>query len=334
MKNNIIKSIKEITTDEFNTYLTKLKVKDRINDFEVVDNIKLFKEHYPTGFAMLDSKLGGGFVEGLHILGAISSLGKSTFALQIAANIAKTNRPVIFVSLEMEKDRLLAKLISSEMYQIRGKNEANCKTANQILSKDRLNFRAEDWEKYYEALEIIDLYSDNLIILENQIDPITIDNIETFVNKFIEVTKIKPFVIIDYLQILSVSNNQFSSERSLAEAKVIELRKLALKNRIPVLVISSLNRENYNTKANMSAFKETGLIEYSADSLIGLQFSGVGASNFDVEEAKSKYPRNIELKILKNRYGETGVTVNYAYFTKFDYFYEELDSPEKVELTI
>lgn len=72
----------------------------------------------------------------------------------------------------------------------------------------------------------------------------------------------------------------------------------------------------------MEAFKESGAIEYSSDVLIGLQLAGAGGKNFDVNEAKRKDPRDIELVILKNRNGRTGDKIRYSYYPLFNYFVE------------
>ena len=72
----------------------------------------------------------------------------------------------------------------------------------------------------------------------------------------------------------------------------------------------------------MQAFKESGAIEYSSDVLIGLQFSGVGTSGFNAEEARKKNPREIEMRILKNRNGKTGGKIRLEYYSQFNYFSE------------
>ena len=72
----------------------------------------------------------------------------------------------------------------------------------------------------------------------------------------------------------------------------------------------------------MQAFKESGAIEYSTDVLIGLQLMGTGADDFDVDEAKSRNPREIEAIILKNRNGRTGGKIGYNYYAMFNYFSE------------
>lgn len=71
------------------------------------------KENYPkyepTGFAQLDKLLCGGFAPSLIVLGAISSLGKSTFALQLAQNISSNGKPVLYFSLEMTRHAISMK---------------------------------------------------------------------------------------------------------------------------------------------------------------------------------------------------------------------------------
>lgn len=86
----------------------------------------------------------------------------------------------------------------------------------------------------------------------------------------------------------------------------------------------------------MASFKESGAIEYSSDVLIGLQFAkqrDVDEHNktkknnepvlvVDADAEKAKDPRKIELKILKNRNGATGGSVDFDYHPKFNYFVE------------
>jgi replicative DNA helicase len=72
----------------------------------------------------------------------------------------------------------------------------------------------------------------------------------------------------------------------------------------------------------MSAFKESGAVEYSSDVLFGLQLMGAGKNNFNVDAEKKKDPHQIELKILKNRNGVTGDSLYFDYFPKFNYFRE------------
>jgi replicative DNA helicase len=73
----------------------------------------------------------------------------------------------------------------------------------------------------------------------------------------------------------------------------------------------------------MLAFKESGAIEYSSDVLLGLQFKGAGP-NLNDAEARRKNPREIQLKVLKNRNGPTGDKIDFEYYPMFNFF-EEAD---------
>lgn len=89
---------------------------------------------------------------------------------------------------------------------------------------------------------------------------------------------------------------------------------------IPVVIISSLGRNSYNKPISIDSFKESGSIEYSADTLIGLQYQGVGEKNFDIESAKNMNPRKVELCILKQRTGCAGQKVQLDYYPEADLF--------------
>ena len=84
-----------------------------------LDEIKR-SSRYPvkkTGFKLLDNELNGGIREGLYFIGAIPSLGKTTFTLQLADNIAKQNNKVIIFSLEQSRFELVSKAISRLTYE-------------------------------------------------------------------------------------------------------------------------------------------------------------------------------------------------------------------------
>jgi replicative DNA helicase len=94
---------------------------------------------------------------------------------------------------------------------------------------------------------------------------------------------------------------------------------------MPVIAVSSFNRDNYKAEVSMLAFKESGAIEYSSDVLLGLQFKGAGP-NLNDTEARRKNPRDIQLKVLKNRNGQTGDTIDFTYYSMFNYFKENVST--------
>lgn len=278
----------------------------------------------PTGFEELDRVLDGGLYAGLYIIGAISSLGKTTFALQIADQIAAQGHDVMIFSLEMAANELIAKSISrltAELLLEEGKDpdSAGAKTLREItVPWHRALLSAEDQDLISNATAKYREYAGNLYYIEGigDVDP---ETIQRQVLDFKAVTGRTPVVLIDYLQIIAPANEKATDKQNTDKA-VLELKRLSRDFGIPVLAISSFNRANYGSAVGMEAFKESGAIEYSADVLIGLQLKGAGTAGFDVNEAKNKDPREIEAVILKNRNGATGITVPFSYRPKFNHF--------------
>ena len=159
-----------------------------------------------------------------------------------------------------------------------------------------------------------------------------IEEIGQTVKEFIKLTGKRPLVFIDYLQILAPHDPKMTDKQNTDHAVKV-LKQLARDESIAILAISSLNRANYDEKISMQAFKESGAIEYSSDVLLGLQLKGMGTSDFDVNEAKRKDPREVELHFLKNRNGVMSKPILFNYYPAFNYYreIEYIDPPVKEE---
>ena len=163
-------------------------------------------------------------------------------------------------------------------------------------------------------------YAGNLYIFEGMGD-IGPQAIRETVGDHVRITGRKPVVIIDYLQLLAPHDPRSTDKQNMDRA-VMELKRISRDYKISVIAISSLNRQSYNSPVSMEAFKESGAIEYSSDVLIGLQAKGAGEKGFDTDEAKKKNPREIELKIIKNRNGEAGDRLYFEYYKLFNLYRE------------
>ena len=280
--------------------------------------------YIPTGFSRLDAELDGGLYEGLYIIGAISSLGKTTYALQIADQIAQQGQDVLIFSLEMARNELMSKSISRSTIQqviTNGGNMADAKTARGITDGKRYSrYSAAEMELIKRALDDYGQYAQRLYIREGMGDLGAADLREA-VERHISFTGNRPVAIIDYLQLLAPYDVRASDKQNTDRA-VLELKRISRDFKIPVICISSFNRDNYNNPVSYAAFKESGAIEYSSDVLIGLQLRGVGTRDFDAEAAKQKNPREVEAVILKNRNGKTGAKLSYNYYAMFNLFEE------------
>ena len=295
--------------------------------------------YIPTGYSYLDTYLDGGLYEGLYVLGAVSSLGKTTFALQMADQIALSGHDVLIFSLEMSADELIAKSISRQTMRLALARDmaAKAKTQRGISVYNKYQYYDQDELKLIEDAEAeYEKFADHIFIFDDFMG-INVQEVGEIVRTHIALTGSRPIVIVDYLQVLEPYSKEYirASDKQNADKNIKELKLLSRDLHLPVFAISSFNRTNYNTEANMAAFKESGGIEYGADCIMAMQPQGIGDSDFDIDEAKKKEPREIELKILKQRGGAPIATVSYNYYSHNNYFeeswFDKIDRPREQE---
>ena len=309
---------------ERDAYL-KTSVQYHLNTF--LDDIKSIEntKAQPTGFHKMDDILDGGLYAGLYIIGAITSLGKTTLALQMADQVAKRGRDVLIFSLEMASSELISKSISRGTLLKAVEKDTDirkyAKTNRGITCWDRWqNYSDRERQIIGEALEAYYKYANHIYIHEG-VGDIGTQRIREEIEKHRYYTGQAPVVLVDYLQILAPYDVRATDKQNTDKA-VLELKRISRDYRTPVIGISSFNRAGYTSPVTLESFKESGAIEYGSDVLIGLQLKGVGTAGFDVNEAKSKEPREVELVILKNRNGRTGDTIEYKYYPMYNYFEE------------
>lgn len=284
-----------------------------------------------SGFKALDELLEGGFYTGLYVLGAESSVGKSTFALQIADSIAEHGTDVIYFSLEMSRKSLVSKSISRHSFIRaieRGIDLKNAKTSKGISDGSRYPNYSETEKSLitYSAGEYMN-YSDRVFIVETS-GQTGLEYIRQYVENHIKITGNKPFVIVDYLQLLAAYSNAESDKRAV-DIAVAELKCLSRDNDIVVLAISSFNRANYGKSSGMGSFKESGNIEYTGDCILGLEYSELRNKDFDeivaqaYKDARENRPVSIRVKLLKQREGGRGGDALFNFYMPFNFFIEE-----------
>lgn len=246
-------------------------------------------EVWKTGFPKLDEKLDGGFIgEQLICLGAISSLGKTSFALQIATQIAEQEKDVLIFSLEMSQNELNAKTISryshiqtANLVKILGNGQA-------LTTRDVLSGRIggvimgedpqatdEKGKVFVNAFNAAKKISDHIHVFVGESD-ISVDDVRYIAFAHKKLTGKSPFVILDYLQILQPSMEaQTTDKRLLTDYDVTRLKVLSRDLHIPVMVISAFNRTSYLEPVSMGSFRESSGIEYSSDILFAMQYQGM-----------------------------------------------------------
>lgn len=288
-----------------------------------------------TGFKNLDEQIGGGIYAGLYVLGAISSLGKTTLIHQIADNIARAGTPVLYFSLEMSRLELITKSIS----RINAQEALEAGVKGYELAehcKPSIYFRTHgiNTENGKKALQTYaDTIAENISIIQGDFGT-DVSEIRNYCSRFIRnrADGIRPIVIIDYLQIIKPVSDSKGTTKDNIDFTVSELKRLSRDFGIAVIVISSFNRANYSTKVSFESFKESGGIEYTADVVMGLQLTaldehevfekdtGINKKREIIEKAKAENPRRIQLKGLKNRYGKAVFQCQFAYNPMYDLF--------------
>lgn len=297
--------------------------------------------YIPTGFEKLDEALDGGLYEGLYIIGAISSLGKTTFILQMVDQIAQAGTDVLIFSLEMARTELISKSISRNTLQLvtaTGGDIKNAKTARGITTGSRyIKYSKAEQELIQQAIQAYSEYSEHIYISEG-VGDIGVAEIRETVKKHILYTGRTPVVVVDYIQILAPYNDRATDKQNTDKA-VMELKRISRDYKTPVIGISSFNRDNYTAPVNLTSFKESGAIEYSSDVLFGLQIEGMdyreGERDGDrlkrirklikdtEQKGKNGEAQSLELKVLKNRNGSKGHKIPLDFYPFFNYFKEQ-----------
>lgn len=297
-------------------------------------DIEKQKVNVATGFDNLD-KEAGGLYSGLYILAAISSLGKTTFAHQMADNIAKNGTDVIFFSLEQSRLEMVSKSLARTTAKTMGAGNA---VSSLAIRKGFAPTAVNDaLAEYKETI------APRLSIVEGNFD-CNITFIGDYIRHYIEKTHCRPVVFVDYLQILQpTANAGRQTTKEIVEATTTELKKLSRALSIPIIAISSVNRANYLTPIDFESLKESGGIEYTADVVWGLQLQILQSEHYEktseitkkrkmVKDAKAETPRKIELVCLKNRYGISSYSCFYDYYPAADYFTEGADPDNRARI--
>lgn len=296
-------------------------------------DIALYQEgsKITTGIDPLDKHLNG-LHSGLYVIGGVTGAGKTTLAHQIADNLAFNGHKVVYLSLEQSKFDITAKSLTREAYQNYNAdlcihNIKNIKANNQKNKK----IIKEAIQSYTGRL------SGNMEILEGNFN-LNLKSIQDYLQKYIQVKKERPILFIDYLQILPPYSDKLSDKQNV-DVNVTELKRMSRDLKIPVVVISSVSRDNYTQDLNYSSFKETGGIEYTADVLIALQLEIVTSSDYlklktkadqykalkdYQEQTRGKGISEVNAKILKNRFGNKADDISLFFNWKRETF--EFDS--------
>lgn len=275
------------------------------------------------GFPMLDEKLP--MLPGNYILGALPSLGKTTFALNVCANVCEQGAAVLYISYEPTKNQIAAKDLARYWFKKIWDNHRDNRSPELVpsameimLGKYNSMFNSDEMKKV--RLELKEKRK-RFYFLQGRKETAQdlIRKIKSYVDAGVK------FIVIDYIQLIKGTDTSKTVREQIDET-IRELQIFQSENDLVILFISSFNRENYRAYACIEAFKESGGLEFTADAILALQFEfAAGEKRYDVEEFQKKkqaQPRDMELVGLKNRFGIDFVD-RFAYHSKHEAFIEK-----------
>jgi replicative DNA helicase len=296
--------------------------------FEDGDKVKPIS----TGFPRLDDIFIGGMRAGLYVMSAVPSWGKSAFCGQLMDTAAAAGRNVLYFALEMSTEELVARSISREMYLdgLIDNHTERAKSATQIMYGTRCGEWSDAERSALDRAYIrYQMYADCVYIFE---DVHTIEGLQGIVKEFIKQTPDQPppLVILDYLQIMRMPADAKSTVDGL-DRIATDLKQLSRDAQCPLFVLSSMNRDSYkgngglnSNDSGLASGRGSGGIEFSADVLmLGTWLKAVtGDGKYSDYEEKKRDPRQVVIRVLKNRAGRNG-QVEFTYRSRVNHFTDE-----------
>lgn len=267
-----------------------------------------------TGFPSLDRNLGG-FPPGLYVVGGRPAVGKSTFLDQLAWTLSE-NEPVLYFSYEQSKLHFAVKQISRLSY---------------ILNKPVRSFDLLQGHVNESVIEAMEQYVEDGRKYYFQSTSCDVQGLIDEIKRYEKELGRSPIVVIDYMQRIPTAER---GAREALDAVLTALSTFAHEKERTIILVSSFNRAAYYAPIAMDSYRESGNVEFSADVLLGLQYSCVKQPVFMQEsklaekqaimrQEETKPSRSLELVCVKNKYGPQ-FTLPLQYHAEYDYFTEEV----------
>jgi len=234
----------------------------------------------PTYFSSLDAVLVGLGEGDLVLVGARPGMGKTSFAMNIASNMAKHGKTVAVFSLEMSKTQLVGRLLSSE-----GRIDSYKLRTGELTPDDfkRLSMSTT-------MLSATNIYIDDT-------SDVTVSQMKAKLRRI----KNLSFVVIDYLQLMQADKRIDNRVLEIGDISR-NLKIMAKELGIPIMLLSQLSRgpeSRTDKKPQLSDLRDSGAIEQDADIVMFLYRDEYYKDNSDMKN-------QAECIIAKNRHGSTG----------------------------
>lgn len=277
------KTIAEIQKIEFQTEKEESFIEEVAKTATLIEkNINKKQDYsYYTGFFDLDDLTDGLHQGELTIIGARPGVGKTTFSLQIAEHIAKKQKNVAYVCLEMSTEQMIQKILAKEA---------------RVNSRKIRNGDLQDTEIDKIGQACIEVSSLKMNILTKIR---TIQQIEIAARRMKNRNKLD-LLIIDYLQLVKSSAKFQSREQEVADISRT-LKLLSIELEIPIIALCQLNRNASRNEPTLADIRESGSIEQDADNVIFLYQENEENNVVTVDLQKQRAGNTGKLKLKFNK---------------------------------
>ena len=278
------------------------------------------RQTWATGFGALDTVLNGGFRAGdLALLAGPQGLGKTSWVLQTARNVAWAGKPALLISYEHDVESLVMRLLAMEAGERAGSTAASYTHIQQAFegldgTVRGLTDRLARLRGGAEAQEALAAYSERLVLLPASGMTTGFDQIVPAIERVRHDLGETPAVFVDYLQ--KIPAPQFLEESERVTHVVETLKDLAMELRVPVMSVVAHDKEGLESGKRLRARHMRGstALAYEADVLLlmNLKYDIVARHHivYDLGRAEG-FKDWVVVTVEKNRAGQSGIELEF-----------------------
>ena len=271
---------------------------------------------WPTGLRPLDDVLGGGLRAGeLTLVGGAQGLGKTTFALQVARNVAAAGRSALYVCYEHREQDVLERLLGMELGLHGGTEALTLAQVRRACALDGVDSgglleRLGREPTGVEALQAVTAYAPRLHVATVAGTRTGLDDVRELVRG---VAGERPLVVVDYLQKVRVPGD-LADEDERVTVVVEGLKDLALETDLPVLAVVASDKAGLDGRTRLHHLRGSTALAYEADValLLNDKFAVVARHHLMYGTTNAEhYKQWAVCSVEKNRSGRAGVDLEF-----------------------
>lgn len=324
--------LKETTQpEEDKKILEQINTKNRIEAFFEKVETGVFKPT-PTQFKNLDKALEGGFSsQSIITIGGGSNTGKTTLAINLSLKLAQT-RPVIYYTLENSQEQILSKVFS---HLSKAKGGMRISSSNFLKAYDKNIMTEYQQMKVKECLKECEELNNFFVIFPKSATlKDLIKNVNLIKEECLKKGLPSPCLVLDYIQFLQGEVKE--DEMTLIKKTQRALKEYVIKNNSIAFIITANNRgSNGKQETRIDSGRGTSDLEYSSDYNLQINFFEYEHKGKKKEEDLPsrtelirKNPRKMSLTIQKQRFGQSGLVIDFM-FDGISNTFTELEEKKK-----